>query len=248
MTLSETDMPLFYRKPVPLNTEIHGAVTIGASPQGYRFAVGSQTVLLAAVEFFDSCRQFPIVFVPSSNQRILPVALLGLERNENLFVDDRGAWLGQYVPAYIRRYPFITSDGEDGQVRVCIDEAFDGLNREGGAPLFENGVPTVRMNEIQAFLQDYLLQMRKTEEFCASLVESGLLGRIEAQANLADGRHYNLNGMLMVDEQRLTQLPDTDVVRLFRGGILGWIHAHLLSLRNLDRLPALKQVRRTVVR
>ena len=243
--MSETALPLFYRKPVALNAEIHGALTLGASPQGYRFAAGSQTVLLASTEFFDAGRQFPIVFAPAPDQPILPVVLLGLERNENLFVDDRGAWLGQYLPAYIRRYPFITSDGDDGQVRVCIDEAFDGLNREGGAPLFDNGAPSAKMTEIQAYLQDYLLQMRKTEEFCATLVESGLLGRIEAQANLADGRRYTLNGMLVVDEQRLTQLPDTDIVRLFRGGMLGLIHAHLLSLRNLDRLPALKQSRST---
>lgn len=243
MTLSETPMPLFYQKPVPLNTELHGAMTLGSSPLGYRFAAGSQTVLLATVEFFDAGRQFPIVFAPTPDQRILPVVLLGLERNENLFVDDRGAWLGQYLPAYIRRYPFITTDGGDGQVRVCIDEAFDGLNREGGTALFDNGEPTAKMTEIQAFLQGYLLQMRKTEEFCAVLVEIGLLGRIEAQANLADGRRYHLNGMLVVDEKRLTQLPDTDIVRLFRSGMLGLLHAHLLSLRNLDRLPVLKQAR-----
>ena len=70
-----------------------------------------------------------------------------------------------------------------------------------------------------------------------------LLRQIDAQANLADGRSYALNGMLVVDEQRLTQLPDVDVVRLYRSGMMATIHAHLVSLRNLGVLIDRKAAR-----
>jgi len=161
---------------------------------------------------------------------------MGLENGENLFVDEQGNWTGAYIPAYIRRYPFITTDGADGQMAVCFDEAFDGFNREGGTPLFKNNEPSPKMQEIFAFLEDYYKQIKQTEQFGSFLAEAGLLRQIDAQANMADGRRFALNGMLVVDEQNLSQMPDTDILRLFRGGSLSIIHAHLLSLRNLKGL------------
>ena len=92
------------------------------------------------------------------------------------------------------------------------------------------------MKEVIGFLDDYFIRMKETEQLGAFLAENGLLRQIDAQANLADGRSYALNGMLVVDEPRLGQLPDTDIVRLFRSGLLGLIQAHLISLRNLGVL------------
>lgn len=234
------DLPPFYRNPVALNKEAHAAMTIGTSPSGYRFAASSQTALLAAVEFFDAGRQFPIIFAPGKDRRVLPVALFGLEKDENLFVDAKGGWLGQYVPAYVRRYPFITTDGAEGRVTVCFDEVYDGLNREEGARLFEDGAPTAKLKEIEAFLQDFIVRIKHTERFTATLAKAGLFKPITALARLNDGRSYALEGMLVVDEQKLARLPDVDIVRLFRSGAMALIHAHLLSLRNLNLLMDLK--------
>jgi len=220
--------PQFYRQPVILDRDIHKTLTVSPSPGGYLFAASAQTVLLAGSEFFDACRQFPIIFTPTGNGRIVPLALMGLEKGENLFVDTKGGWLGAYIPAYIRRYPFITTDGSDGQMTACFDEAFDGFNREGGLPLFENGHPSAKMTEIISFLEDYYRQIKETETFCALLAASGLLHQIDAQANLADGRSYALNGMLVVNEQQLTRLSDTDIVHLFRTGMMALINAHFI--------------------
>jgi hypothetical protein len=230
------NLPMFYKNPLPLNMEEQAKLTVSASPQGFKFAASTQFVLLASVEFFDAGRQFPIIFTATPDKSILPVALLGLEKGENLFVDVEGAWSGQYIPAYIRRYPFITTDGAEGKMIVCYDKAFDGFNLEGGVPLFEGGEPTAKMQEIQSFLQDYYVQMKKTGQFCAQLLESKLLRQIDAQATMKDGRSYPLKGMLVVDEQKLAQLPESDIVKLFRSGQLAMIHAHLLSLRNFGVL------------
>ena len=230
------NLPVFYRNPVPLNIETHASLTISPSTNGFRFASSARTILLASIEFFDAAHQFPIIFSSTPDGHILPVALMGLEENENLFVDEKGSWLGQYIPAYIRRYPFITTDGSDGQSIVCIDEDFDGFNLEDGLPLFEDGKPTPKTQEIQAFLQDYLLQIQQTEQFGAMLLQNGLLRQIDAQANMNNGRMYPLNGMLVVDEQKMTQLSDSVIVNLFRTGALALLHAHLFSLRNLNAL------------
>lgn len=231
-------MPLFYQNPVVLDRDIHSALTISASPNGYSFAAKAQTVILATVEFFDAGREYPIIFNQLPDGRILPLALMGIEEGENLFVSEANAWLGNYIPAYIRRYPFIHTD--ETEQRVLFDEAFDGFNLEGGIPLFDSGEPTQRTQEILAFLKDYYQQMKSTEQFGALLAQAELLKPIDAQMKLDDGRSYALKGMLVVDEQRLTMLPDSDIVRLFRGGWLALIYAHLLSLKSLSGLMGRK--------
>ena len=241
--MEQQNMPLFYQNPVALNKEAHADMTVSPSPEGYRFAASTRAIMIAAVEFFDAGRQFPIIFSASTDGTIFPLALLGLEENENLFVDSEGAWTAPYMPAYIRRYPFITTDGSEGQTTVCFDEAFDGFNLEGGLPLFDGGEPTEKTREIQAFLQDYLVQIQQTRAFGAMLLDAGLLKQIDAQANMADGKSYALNGMLVVDEQKLTQMADVDIVKMFRNGSMALVYAHLLSLRNFNVLLALKAER-----
>jgi hypothetical protein len=241
-----TNLPQFYQKPVMLNRDEHADLTVSPSPGGLSFAAPARTVPLAAVEFFDAGRQMPVIFIRTDDQRIIPLALMGLEQGENLFVDADGNWDGQYVPAYIRRYPFITLE-QEGQTAVCFDEAFDGFNLPGGTPLFEHGEPAEKSREIIAFLEDYNNRMQETEQFGAMLAQSGLLRQIDARATLHDGRNYELGGMLVVDEQHLARLPDSDIVRLFRSGALALIHAHLLSIRNLAGLVDRKSGRKQTV-
>ncbi|NTU57885.1 MAG: SapC family protein [Chlorobiaceae bacterium] len=238
---------MMYSNAVALNRERHSDLTISPSPKGFLFAADLLTVMIVSSEFYDVGRQFPIIFTISPDKVVQPVALLGFEEGENLFVDEDGKWTGRYIPAYLRRYPFITTDESvDGQAIVCFDEAFDGFNLEGGTALFENGEPTAKTVEIQNFLQGYLQQLQQTRAFGAMLLEKDLLREISAQANLVDGRSYGLNGMHMVDEQKFAELSDDEVAHMFRNGTLPLIYAHLLSMRNLQELVERKGTRSQV--
>lgn len=232
-------LPQFYRKPTLLNSQTHADMRIAASPTGYAFSSSAQLVLLAGIEFFEASRQFPIIFSTTAQGKILPFALLGLEAEENLFVAPDGEWRGSYLPAYIRRYPFIHSQGDE-QMAVCIDEAFEGFGSEAGERLFQAGEPSEKLRGILAFLQDYFQQMKKTERLCDRLQQLELLRPMDAQVSLNDGRNYTLSGLLVVDETKLNQLPDTEIVKLFRSGELSLLTAHLLSLKNLNLLMELK--------
>jgi len=233
-------LPLFYQKPVALNSEIHKAATIGPGPGKLSFAAKTHSVILAGVEFAEACREFPIIFSAMDNGRIVPLALLGLVANENLFVNEAGEWRGAYIPAYIRRYPFINTEGDDQQLVVCVDEAYEGFNAPGGQALFENDEPTPYLKQAMALLEDYYGQMKNTEAFGQHLNQLGLLKPMDANVNLNDGRSFNLTGLLVVDEQQLKQLGKDVVDELFRSGALALVYAHLLSLGNLSRLSAMK--------
>jgi hypothetical protein len=75
-------------------------------PKNFKFASKINSVPLAVTEFEMACRSYPIVF--SSGETVAPVSIVGLREEENLFLDEESAWLSNiYVPAYIRKYPFI---------------------------------------------------------------------------------------------------------------------------------------------
>ena len=123
-------LPLFYKKVVPLNKEVHGELYI-EGVEGYAHTKETNSIYIAAIEFLQVSREYPIVFAKGADDVIFPVALLGLEKNKNLFVDEKGAWTANYIPAYVRRYPFIlaTADDNKDNFAVCIDEGFSGFNR-----------------------------------------------------------------------------------------------------------------------
>lgn len=237
-------LPLFYKEPVAINVEQHRDMTVSPSPTGYAFSADAHNVMLTAVEFFEACREYPIIFSPTEDGTITPLALLGIQSGENLYVDATGAWKAAYIPAYVRRYPFILADTGSTEFPVCVDQTFDGLNIEGGQRLFtEEGEQTDYCRHIQAFIQDYQGQPVVTAAFTAKLRELELFRPMDANIQLNDGTHFQLQGFLIVDENSLARLGDVAVLDLFRKGYLGLIYAQLASVKNLSRLLDLKAAR-----
>ena len=166
------------------------------------------------------------------------MVVLGLRNRENLFVDAQERWLATYIPAFVRRYPFVLADLPGHQeLGVCIDEAFEGLDEQEGEPLFDDqGGNTPYLQNALDFLQRYQQEYQRTEVFCRKLEQAGLLMEISARADLVDGRSFTVAGLLVVDEKKLAALPDATVLALFSTGELHLLSMHLLSLSNLRKL------------
>lgn len=240
-------LPLFYKEPAIINVEQHRNLTIAPSPKGYSFASEAHFVMLTAVEFPQACREYPILFSATDDGTVRPLALLGIQQGENLYVDETGAWKASYIPAYVRRYPFIPAETGSPELPVCFDQAFDGLNIEEGQRIFdESGEQTEYCRHIQAFILDYQNQQPPTAAFAEKLKELGLFRHMDATFELNDGRKFVLQGFLVVDEEKLARLGDVAVLDLFRKGYLGLIYAHLASIGNISRLVDLKADRKDV--
>jgi hypothetical protein len=228
---------VYYEKPVALDREKHRQLKVGATGS-FAFAGKANSLYLAGVEFNEACKEFAIVFTRVGNGRTVPVAMLGLRARENLFVDAEGKWDASYVPAFVRRYPFVLAE-LPGRVEmaVCVDEAFAGLNSAQGEPLFDgDGRDTPFLRNALDFLSRYQAEYLRTEAFCQRLEQAGLLMEMNAKADLADGRSFTINGLLIVDEKKLMALPDATALALFRAGELHLISMHLVSLSNMQRL------------
>ncbi len=228
----------FYQKVVALNSNVHRNLKFDASKVNFNFVRDTTAVLLGSVEFAEAAREYPIVFIRAEDGKMRPVVLLGVRTGENLFVDEQGKWDAHYIPAFVRRYPFVMSEGEGaGQLLVCIDEECPALNGEKGEVLIdEAGNLQPRMNEVMQFLQNFQNEFARTEILAKQLDELGLFVQQGARFDTPNGQTFQLNDFYLIDETKFGQLPDDKLPALFRSGALGMAYLHLASLGNMRRL------------
>ena len=191
-----------------------------------------------AVEFLKAGKESPIVFL-EHNEVVIPVGLLGLRQGENLCLTDSGDWNSDYVPAYVRRYPFIFAASEDGSsFTLCIDESYAGFNQNGaGDVLFEDGGKhSPYLEKVLTFLKEYELQYRRTLEFSRILKSLDLLEPMQARFTLASGEKVALTGFLSVSRDRLKEIPSDKLAEATAKGVLELIYCHLFSMENFVRL------------
>jgi hypothetical protein len=227
--------PVFYERPELLSAERHAGKSL-ATVSDHRFARATNTVPLTGAEFALAQRHYPIVF--SDEQLPFPMAILGLRDAENLFVGTEGAWDDDvYIPAYVRRYPFVfMADAEKQQFALCIDAASEFLVEGEANPLFRDGAPTDTAKNALAFCTSFQAEYEKTQAFGAALSEQLLLVSRTASLELRGQQKLIFGPFRVIDETKLAALPDGLIADWLRRGWLAWIHAHLLSFANWTNL------------
>lgn len=167
----------------------------------------------------------------------MPAVILGVKESENFYVDEDGKWTGGYIPAFVRRYPFVFATDKDNRNFILhVDETFEGCNRDGkGERLFDSdGNQTQYLQNILRFLQEYQGQFRRTEAYCQRLMDLDLLQPMQAQFNLADGARRSLSGFMAINREKLRKLGDDDLRQMFDTDELECTFLHLHSMRHFN--------------
>jgi hypothetical protein len=227
---------LFYQHLVPINAQRHALSCIDTR-KGFEYARHAQAVMIVASEFTLVSRDYPIVFIPDGDADI-PVALLGLRTEQNLFVNDAGEWARMYIPAYVRRYPFILSGNPgDSQLVVCIDEACTGFGQDKGERLFlDDGSQSPYLQANIRFLQQYQRDAEQTRQLMRQIRSAGLLEPMEANVEINGGMKLQVQGFLTVNRARLKALDGETLAGLHRSDALELIYQHLASLNMFNQL------------
>ena len=231
-------LPLFYKKIVPLSKIKHQNLYVTPT-RDYSHTKNTNSLYIAAVEFLQAAREYPVVFGTGGDGSVFPMVVLGLRNNENLFVGKKGEWLGSYIPAYVRRYPFILASDKknNGNFAVCIDESYAGFNeKKSGKRLFtDDGKETPLLKQSVEFLKDYQNHIQQTTIFCRTINELQLLEPMQAFMKKGE-KKQTLGGFLCVSRKRLKELSADKTAALVKNDYLELIYAHMHSLANLDRL------------
>lgn len=228
---------LIYERAVPVNKGRHGEWSVKAGTR-YAFARHVNSVPLMAVEIASAAADYAVVFT-GTEEAVMPVVILGIRDKENLFVSADDEWTGGYVPAFLRRYPFVFSSNDDATTfTLCIDEEFEGCNQEGrGERLFDSdGERTQYLENVLNFQREYQAQFNRTKAFCATLKELDLLEPMQAQFSPAQGRPMSLTGFMAVNRDRLKALEGDKLSELARSDALELMYLHIQSMRHMTAL------------
>ena len=237
--------PPMYGELQPLDREAHKNLKLDTNLAVVKRVADQNSVFLAAVEFGDACKEYPIVFVRAGEpgadgkQAVAPLAVLGLRAGSNLFVEG-DKWTGNYVPAYVRRYPFAMArlDGNANNLAVCYDSQWAGFNDATGEALFKDGQPTEFLMNAKTFLENFEQESERTRLICNLLVDMELLQDMRFEATMPSGEKIDVEGFLALDEKKYSELPDAKVLELHRNGLIAMIEMHRLSMTNMNRLAS----------
>jgi hypothetical protein len=229
-------LPLFYSAIEPLNVTQHGKMkvrTILSMPQVGR----THAIPVTIDEFTLVQRHYPIVF--SVGETSVPLALMGLNEGVNVFLDPDGRPLENniYIPAYVRRYPFLLARlrPDSDELSLCFDPGADAIGDfEEGEPLFDGENPSEATKAILQFCEQFEAAGLRTTAFMEELTKSDLLmdGEVAIQPEGAQ-QPFVYRGFRMVDEEKLRNLRGDELRKMNQNGLLPLIYAHLFSLSEM---------------
>ncbi|RAK57726.1 SapC family protein [Phenylobacterium deserti] len=239
---------LFYSRPEPLTPDLHKNLGVNRTEGPFKFAKAGHAIPLTVGEFPLAAVSGPIIFVGDEK---LPLAVMGLNAGENMFVRDDGLFEpGVYVPAYVRRYPFVfAQDNEQQQLVLCVDRAADFIGEKADLPFFNaDGSPSDYTKNCIEFCNSFEMERQRTMSFVQLLKDLDLFETktstfTPTNPDGSAGQPQMIAEYFGVSEEKLNALPAEKTIELRDNGALAQIYAHLLSLVGWDRLIAVALAR-----
>ncbi len=217
-----------YKNIVPLTREAHGHLYIERL-DNFIYAKDINTVYVFCMEFMRAAKEYPIVFDMRGDE-IHPVALLGLRNNKNEFMGKEGVWMAEYIPCYIRRYPFILAKNDAGEYVVSVDADYSGLNKRGrGLPLFGQVDDGELLTEVKDFCHKFQTHIDRTTQFCKKMQELDLLVPMRVDDSEISSK-VDFDGYAIVERQRIWDLDDDVLLDLMKSDTMELLYMHLFSI------------------
>lgn len=209
----------------------------------YAFAAKDAIVPLAVRELPRAAMVMPIAFV-KADEGFVPVAVQGLSPGKNLFVALDGRWVGRYVPAAYRGYPFLLANTPEGKQVLCFESSSGLLSDTEGEPFFDGDKPTQAVNDVLSFLNQVVASRQATQRICAVLQAHQLIQPwpIKLNPEPGDGQSEqgrNIEGLFRIDEAALNKLDAAALHAVQQAGGLPLIYCQLLSMQHLPSLGQL---------
>lgn len=211
--------------------------------RGEAFGDHINQVLVFPNEFRALQREYPIVFRKDAAGEMQAVALLGFERDENLFLDD-GVWHARYMPAVQARGPFSigvknpqASDAADAAPVIRIDMDNPAVGPDDGHPLFlQHGGYSPYLESIIGILETLHSGVPFSKAFFAALEDEKLIEPATLEVKISDSMQYSVPDVYSINEQQFQALASGNLERLHRAGLLAPCVWAMSSLDNISAL------------
>lgn len=232
---------------VLLNNVDHGDLHIDVR-HAARFGDSVNQTLIFPTEFADIAREYPIVFRKEGDS-YHAVALLGFDKDENLFLDDDAGWQARTIPAVHQRGPFMIGLGDpdaegNREPMILVDMESPRIASSGGQRVFlPQGGNTPYLDHIAAVLRVIHVGMEVNGPMFAMLKEMELIAPVTFQVSINEEKRYDFPDCFVIAQDRMASLSGDALARLNAQGYLGAVFAVMSSLGNMSQLIALKNRR-----
>jgi hypothetical protein len=227
-------MPMFYRAPTVLSALEHANLAV-LKKRNYSFSAKVNSIPVVLNEVPLLIPHYPVAFTLGDEPMLM--AIVGARNDENLFVDEEGNWEpGRYIPAYVRRFPFVLMEPPDRNFRLAaeLESGFFGLE---GERLFDSGRPTQYAVDIFRFCMELQQAFAPTQEFCQAVHKKGLLKSKRSTMTTPSGKSFSVSGFAGVDVEDLNHLDNRTANLWRKQGWLATLYWHVGSLGQLNSYP-----------
>ncbi len=230
-------LPLFYSSLTPLSSQLHPGHGL-AVRDNLNYTRITHAIPITVDEFAVAQRHYPIVFGLGENPA--PLALIGLQEGDNLFVGDDGNWQhGTYIPAFVRRYPFMLArvNQATDELSLCFDDTSGLVTPDAEDKLFVGSEASDTTKNILAFCEQFEQAIFRTRAFMEELAKLELLidGEVTIQQpGMPEPAIYR--GFQMIAEEKLQGLRGDQSRKMVQSGMMGLVYAHLFSLSQIAGL------------
>ena len=208
--------------------------------RGAEFGDAVMSCLATPDEFRSLQAHYPIVFQKNSEGQFQPLALLGLQDGQNLFLGTAD-WNKQYIPLALQREPFMIGVADD-ELRMLVDMASPRISQgaEGEAVFLPQGGNTDFLEHANSVLKTLHEGLQATPEFVQALLAHDLLESLVLDVERPDGTRGRLVGMYTIFEERLAALDTKAIGLLHEADYLQPIYMAIASMSNFHKLIALQ--------
>ena len=228
---------------VALNNVDHGDVRVVAR-NAAEYGDSVNQVVIFPTEFEEIQREYPIFFHRDEMGALQAIALLGLDRDENLFLGEDG-WQGRYVPAALQSGPFTIAlaerdfGGQEPMIHIDLDNPR--VSGSEGLPLFlPHGGNAPYLEHITRVLRTIYTGLNAVGPMFAAFEEADLIQPISVEIEVSDVRKYLLPNLFAINGDALAKLDGERLEQLHKAGFLGLAFLVAASLGNVSRLINLK--------
>ena len=226
---------------VRLDNVEHAALRLRGG-HGARFGEAVNQVAVVASEFDEAQREYPILFTRGADGLLQAVAILGFDRDENLFLDGE-RWDADYIPALLRRGPFALGTAA-GEPALHVDLAHPRLAAQGedGEPVFKpHGGEAPALEAARGALRLLHAGAAAAPTMTALFDELGLAEAVRLQVRFSDDASVDFDGYMAVTREQIARLDGAALGRLNAAGLLDVAVFAAASLGTMPRLIARKR-------
>lgn len=209
--------------------------------ENFAFLAREAVATIVNAELQAVLLSMPMAFLEQSGRYTL-VAVMSLIPGRNLFVGLDNQWLGKYVPAVFRAYPFqlVNPQGSENFVLGINEESqlIVGADEPGEAFYDPDGKPTASVQANFNFLLNIERSRTSTDLGVSALAKAGVICPWDIKIKVAD-HEKPVTGLHRIDEVALNALADDAFVQLRKASALSIAYAQLFSMGQIAALERL---------